>query len=222
MPLPPYPHPSPKAGSNAIGSFAIGVSPIGTISPFDVWATVISQYANSPIIASLCFNMAQYVDTTADFDKFFDTIWNVDTAVGVGLDVWGRIVGVNRVLELPVVGDFLGFDEASDWQPFGQAPFFSGQTVSNNFALADDAYRRLIIAKALFNICDGSIQAINQLLLTLFPNRGNCYVTDGLDMTMTYSFQFVLTPAEYAMVLNSGVLPRPCGVTATIVQGIPI
>jgi len=218
---PPYPHPNPQPGSNAIGLFAIGISPIGDITPFDVWTTVLAQYANSPIITTLCTNMAQYVDQTQNLDSFYDVLWNAATAVGSGLDVWGRIVGVNRVLQLPNNSSYLGFNEATSWQPFGQAPFYSGATVTNNFALSDDAFRTLIFTKALYNICDGSTPAINQLLLNLFPGLGNCYVTDGENLTMTYTFQFVMTPVQFAIVSNSGVIPRPSGVATTIVQGVP-
>jgi hypothetical protein len=217
---PPYPHPNPIPGSNAIGSFEIGVSPIGTISAFDIWRTVINQYANSPIISRLCTNMGQYLDLTADFDNFFDTVWNVDTAIGYGLDIWGRIVGVNRVLQIPVGGRYLGFEEAggATVDPFNQSPFFSGQPITSNFALSDDAFRVLIFAKALANISDGSIKAINQLLRNLFAGRGNCYVVDNLDMTMTYMFKFILTPVEAAIVEQTGVLPKPVGVLSNVVQ----
>ncbi len=221
---PPYPRYAPGTGpgQNAVGSFIIGVSPIGDIPPFDPWQTIISQHANSPTIDALITNMAQYVDPTANFDNFFDTIWDVSTAIGVGLDIWGRIVGVQRVLQLPAGGgDYLGFKEASSWQPFGQAPFYSGTPLTNNYTLTDDAFRTLIFAKALANICDGSIPAINQLLLNLFPGQGNCYCTDGLNLTMTYTFDFVLTPVQYAIVANSGVLPRTSGCSVSIVQGAP-
>ena len=215
----PYPHPNPAPGSNQIGQFQIGVSQIGTISPFDIWTTILNQYANSQIITQLCTNMAQYVDPTADFDDFYDTIWNVDTAVGVGLDIWGRIVGVGRVLELPNNTSFLGFEESgtpTTRTGFGQSPFFGGQSITSNFTLNDTAYRPLVLAKALANICDGSIPAINQLLLNLFPNLGNCYVADGLNLTMTYTFDFALSPVQLAIVQNSGVLPRTSGVSVII------
>lgn len=218
---PPYPHPNPRPGSNAIGSFVIGVSPIGDITPFDVWTTIISQYANSPIIARLCTNMGEYVDPTENFDSFFDTIWNVDTAIGVGLDIWGRIVGLEtRVLQIPPGGKYLGFEEAggATVDPFNQSPFFSGTPLTNNFRLSDASFRVLIFAKALANISDGSIKGINQLLLNLFPNRGNAYVVDNLDMTMTYMFKFILSTVEAAIIEQTGVLPKPTGVLATIVQ----
>jgi len=218
---PPYPRPNPVPGSNAIGSFAIGVSPVGDIPEFDFWDTVISQYTNSPILTQLLDNFSQYIDLTADFDAFFDMVWNVDTAQGWGLDVWGTIVGVSRVVTLPGEAEYLGFQEANSWQPFNQAPFYSGETVNNNYTLTDDAYRLLILAKALANICDCSIPAINQLLLNLFPGLGNSFVTDGENMTMVYNFNFVLSPVQFAIVSNSGVLPRPAGVASTISQGLP-
>jgi hypothetical protein len=212
---PPYPRPDPAPGSNAIGSFAIGISPIGTIEAFDVWSTVISQYANSPALTQLITDMDSYLDQTANFDAFFDLIWNVDTAEGYGLDIWGRIVGVSRTLSVPSTGSFFGWEEAGDAEGWNQQPWFVS-TVTSNFSLPDNAFRVLIFAKALSNISDGSIPGINQLLLNLFPNRGNCYVIDGLDMTITYFFNFILTPLELAIIQQSGVLPRPCGVLAHI------
>jgi hypothetical protein len=217
---PPYPHPNPVPGSNAIGLFTIGISPIGDIAAFDYWQTVISQYANSPILTQIISNFFQYIDQTANLDSFFDLMWNVDTAQGYGLDVWGRIVGVSRTLRLPANGRFLGFEEAGGLtvDPFNQSPFYNGLSLVNNLVLTDTQFRTLVFAKALSNISSGSIPSINQLLLNLFPNRGNCYVTDGENMTMTYTFNFVLTNVEIAIITQSGILPKPVGVLASVVQ----
>lgn len=212
------PYPRPQAGDNAIGRFIIGVSPIGSIAAFDYWRTIISQYANSPILTQLITDFFGYIDQTANMDAFFDLVWNIDTAQGWGLDVWGRIIGITRVLSVPLPDMYLGFHEAGDANEvgFNQAPWFAGQPVTSNFALSDSAYRVLLFAKALANISDGSIPAINQLLLNLFPNRGNCYVVDNGDMSLTYKFEFFLAPFELAIVGSSGVLPTPCGVAFDI------
>lgn len=231
---------------DGIGGFTIGVSPIGTIEPFDVWQTIISQYANSPVLMQLILNIDGYLDQTANLDSFFDMIWNVDTAVGYGLDIWGRIVGVNRVLQVEV-GDWWGFAEALPGsETFGQGAFYSGAQLTENYSLSDLTYRQLILAKAAANITNGSIPAINQILLSLFPHRGNCYVTEGgkhgdwfgfaesinaqgfnqasfytgdpiETMVMAYVFEFPLTPVELAIVQNSGVLPKSTGVNASVV-----
>lgn len=208
-----------RPGSNGIGSFIIGVSPIGTIERFDVWRTMLSQYANSPILTRLVENMDAYLDQTANFDDFYDLVWNIDTAQGEGLDIWGRIVNVSRNLSVQSSDLWFGYEEAGETaQPFNQAPFYSGQQINDTFALTDSAFRVLIFAKALANICDGSIPAINQILLNLFPNRGNCYVVDGLDMTMAFKFDFALTPVELAIIAQSGALPKSSGVSLTVIS----
>lgn len=217
---PAYPR-GPVSGSNAIGSFTIGVSPIGPIPTFDVWTTIVSQYANSPRLDALIESANDAFDQTQNFNSLFDLIWNIDSAEGYGLDVWGRIVGISRVLTV-ASQLFFGFKEQAptvdNFGPGGQSPFYSSIPATSNYSMTDQAFRQIIFAKALANICDGSIRGINQILLSLFPNRGQCYVTDGEDMTMTYTFEFQLTPLEQAIVSQSGVLPNPVGVTVSIIQ----
>lgn len=212
----------PRYGSNAIGRFIIGVSPIGDIEQFDLWSTVASQYANSPIITSLIQYFNVWLDQTQNTDSFIDLMRDVSTAQGYGLDIWGKVVGVTRTLHIIGTQKYFGFDEATpiSADPFNQSPFFTGQQLTSNFQLSDNAFRILILAKALANLSDGSIKSINQILLILFPNRGNAYVTDGNNMTMTYTFRFILTPVELAIISQSGVLPKPVGVAATIVQAV--
>lgn len=209
--------------SSAIGLFSIGESPIGggVIPPFnfDYERTILSQYANSPTIRQLIKNMDAYINPRVNIYNFYSLVWNVDTAVGYGLDVWGRIVGVGRVLEIATV-DFFGFTGpfGVSGEPFNQAPFYHGQTLTANYALLDGPYRALILAKALANITDGAIPSLNAILLRLFPNRGDAFVTDDGGMAMTYTFKFALTAVEAAIVTQSGVLPKPDGVTVTYVQ----
>jgi hypothetical protein len=209
---------------NGIGVFRIGASPIGTRPILNPWATVLSQYANSPTIVQLIINMDQYIDPTANIDAFYDLLWNVNTAQGYGLDVWGRIVGIGRVLEV-ASGTYFGYEGPSGASGVGynQAPFYAGESLTANYALLDGPYLALILAKALFNICNGTIQAINQIMVNLFGANGplavpgNCYCTDGENMTMTYVFGGPLNPVQTAIVYQSGVLPRPAGVAATVV-----
>lgn len=184
----------------------------------NVQLTYLSQYANSPTMVSLLEAMNAYLDPAANIDAFYNLVWNVDTAQGYGLDVWGRIVGVQRVLDVQA-SEVFGFEEADPGaSTFNEGVFYSGGPTSGNLALSDTAFRQLILAKAAANICDGSIPAINRVLMLLFPGRGDCYVTDGNDMTMTYTFTFILTAVERAIVLLSGALPRPAGVSATVVE----
>lgn len=220
-----YP-PTPIAGSNAFGKFIFGVSPFGTVQPFNWRATVSSQYANSPTLLSLLQSWYDSLDQTEDLDNFYDSIWNIATATGYGLDIWGAIVGVNRNLHVDNGGVYFGFPQGEAWDTFGPggtSPFYSGQPLTDVYTLTDQAYRQLILAKALANICDGSIPSLNAILLALFgPDNpfgpgGECYVTNGQDMTMTFTFTFTPSPVQSSIIFNSGVLPVPSGVSATIV-----
>lgn len=218
---PPYPRyaPGTSPGGQPIGQFMIGFSPIGTIPVFDVWATVIAQYANSQALTSLITSLNSALDPTANLDSFYDFIWNVLTAQGVGLDIWGRIVGVQRSVSIPAGSPLFGFNEASSWVGFGQGGFFSGQGFTSTFTLADADFRTLILAKAATNICDGSIPGINAVLLALFGTgyspSSRPFVADGLNMTMTYFLPRATSPVLQAIVQTPGIVPKPAGVAAT-------
>lgn len=218
----------------------------------NVEQTIISQYGNSATITQLVRNMNEYVDPRADLDAFFSFVWNVDSARGFGLDIWGRIVNIRRELLIPETLEYFGFNEAvGSGQPFEQAPFYDGTPpATQTLRLADDAYRALIYIKALRNISSTNPLSINTLLRNLFTtsrtsteisytplgefvlgesvmgylyaettvDAGRCYVSDLGDMSMRYTFEFELTPYEFAVITQSGALPRPAGVSATIFQ----
>ena len=208
-----------------VGQYTLAEMPIASSDPsaaasgvtgyfFDPVVTVLSQYANSPVIMALVDSFAQWLDPAEPFDRFYALLWNVDTAQGFGLDVWGRILGVNRVLQVPT-GAYLGFESDDQAKPFGHGIFYSGSRLTNNVALTDAAYRTLLLAKAALNITNGAVPSINQILLDLF---GNGYVRDNQDMTMTFVFSQPLTPVQTAIVFQSGVLPKPVGVSFTVEQ----
>lgn len=139
--------------------------------------TVLSQFQSSPRIMSLLAAINAWISPDANFENFYNQLWNIDTAEGYGLDVWGRIVVIPRIVTLTDTKVF-GFAEAGDRANFGGGPFYTGTLATENFTLTDDVYRQFILAKAAFNITDGSIPAINAIVMNLFPNRGNCFSGD--------------------------------------------
>lgn len=218
------------------------------MQPEQLRRTITSQFATSPTLLQIIENLNTVIDPNTNFQQFYDQLWNIDTAVGVGLDVWGRRVGIGRVLEV-VEENWFGFAEAGDALPFNDGTFYTGLPITSNYALADLMFRRLILAKAALNITNCSYQAINWVLMdVLFPGRGNAWVSDvtsetgqawfGFEeagdalpfndgiffssagalgpgaMNLTYHFSFPLTAVEVAIVVNSGVLPKPVGVVA--------
>lgn len=154
----------------------------------NVEQTIISQYGNSATISALIRNMDEYLDPTADIDNFYSYIWDVSQAQGFGLDIWGRIVGIEReVLTNPV------------------------------YYLDDETFRQLILLKALSNISASTAPSINQLLQNWMVGRGRCYVIDVGGMQMVYIFEFPLQPFELFVLENMSIFLRPAGVGSNVI-----
>lgn len=187
--------------------------------------TIISQYADSPKLRAIIDTFNQAVEPDSFIDDFYDMIWNIETAGTYGLNVWGRIVVVSRLLTVTPSEKYFGFEEAlstppeiGDPQPFDQAPFYTGDLVTNTVSLTNDVYRRLIMLKAMANITNCTIPSMNKMLTYMFGDKGKSYVRNDGGMVMSYVFEFELSPSDLAIVQSSGALPSPAGVTVNIVQ----
>ena len=145
--------------------------------------TFISRFVGDPVLFSLISSFNAAMDPSADIAAFLQYIWNVNTAVGNGLNIWGKIVGVPRTIPS-----------------------------SPPITLEDSDYRTLILVKAAANIGNVTVPTLNRLLTQIFSDSGTVFVQDNLNMTLTYVFNFPLTTAQIAIVESSGVLPRPAGV----------
>lgn len=212
----------------------------------NVGATYLSQFANSPILTALIESLNDAIDPTRKIDDFYDSLWNIDTARGYGLDVWGRIVGVTRSLDVPATGVFFGFSVtglSTAAQPtkrnFNHGVFNTRVSVQSTYLLSDDAYRTLILFKAFVNVTACDIPSLNRIARVLLggvstfyyvdpgyvdegyveaKDTSRAYVVDNLDMTMTYVFDFPLTPVQAAIVAKPGLLPHPTGVAVSVVH----
>lgn len=187
----------------------------------NVEQTIISQYANSTTIVKLIKNMNRYIQPYTNFNEFYDYVWNIETAQGFGLDIWGRIVGISRTLQIPQAPLYFGFEEATPGSyAFDDQTFYNGVNATDAFVLSDDAYRQLILVKALSNISATTAPAINQILQNLFGDQGRAYVMDDGNMQMHYVFEFLLSPYQYAIMTTSGALPHGAGVTVSLINTV--
>lgn len=187
----------------------------------DFEKTIISQYGNSTRILELISNMNGYIDPSVDLNTFYSMVWDIDTAQGFGLDIWGKIVGVSRNLQVSNTIGYLGFNEgqtaALDYQTFGSGIFYSGH-VTGSYVLSDDAYRVLIYLKALANISNATIPSYNKLLNYMFSGRGRCYAVDNGLMQIRFVFEFALMPYEISILSSGAAIPRPSGVGVSLYQ----
>lgn len=183
--------------------------------------TLMKQYSNSPIILTLLADFDIWLDIEKFTTDFLAYLWDLSTAQGFALDIWGRILGQSRYIQIsPDPGFNFGFDigasPGTNWFPWGQAPFYGGQASGTvSFSLSDDYYRKLLFIKAAANIASSDCPSINALMRALFGDRGKCYV--GYDiaqpMHIGYHFEFFPTSVERS-IIEAGIFPQPAGTLA--------
>ncbi len=149
--------------------------------------TIQSQYGTSPHIIGLAEKYSAEIDPGADVQTFYDNVYNPMTAVGVGLDIWGVIVGIGRYIEVDEL-EYFGF-WLSGLYPFDQAPFADTGS-SKIYRLSDDAYRKLIFAKAWANIHDVTLPSIKAFIKMLLGDRATAFNMPMYDLDLTTIFGF--------------------------------
>lgn len=154
---------------------------------------VLSQYANSPNIVSLLKSFEGSLSSDNDIENFYRKVFNIRTATGFGLDLWGKILNIPRTLT------------------------YNDQT----FVLNDELYRFLLLVRATANITNCTIPNLNDILAELFKDRGNVYVFNIDTMAIKFVFTFYLTDEEKAILQIKGIPPLPTGV-GLIMEELPV
>lgn len=180
---------------------------------FHIDATVQSQYAASPHIRALVDAYWEALNPDADIDLIYKNMIDPDTAVGFGLDVWGRIVAIGReYLAADEENIYFGFNPNSSinsrLDTFDNAPFF--KKIDGKVRLADPAYRTYIFIKAMINIGDCSLASINRMLKLMFPNA-EIYCLHVDTMVLRLVIRSELAAADKQALLNLPWLPAGVG-----------
>lgn len=166
----------------------------------DIWGRIVVIGRNVQIST---------VDTTFGFHES----WSGESS---GQTLSGSIVINNMAFILQRSAPSL---KDSRVQPFDQAPFYDGLAATETYRLPDEAYRKLIFAKALANISDCSMPSLNKVLMYLFGSETKrCYVQSRNLMDIRYVFEFELSAVDKTIAALSGVIPRPAGVKVSILQ----
>lgn len=181
---------------------------------FYIDATVQSQYAASPHIRALVDSFWKAINPEADINEIYKNMVDPDTAVGFGLDVWGRMVSIGR--EYIALGEntkYLGFNPPADvtnprLDSLNNAPFY--RPVNGKVRLADTAYRTYIFIKALINISDGTLARINKMLVFMFPNTKICCIHVDT-MVLRLVIQTRISAADKTALLQLPWLPAGVG-----------
>lgn len=149
--------------------------------------------------------------------------YNIETAVGVQLDVLGKYIGVDRFFSLStLIGNFFGFTSYSTLDTdttVGMTDFANYDTDLGGFAsyddivsnqkLSDSNYRFILKLRIIQNNSNHSHKSIDDGLFAFFGS--GLIMSANNNMTIAY---FVTSPnvALATIAFNKGVLPRPMGV----------
>ena len=181
--------------------------------------TIVFQYAASPKLNKLLKSLESSLDVKSDFQAFYDAVFNIMSAFGWGLDVWGKILGIGRYITIEDTSGVFGFN-GSGLEGWNQGTFYRDNS-SGLFRLEDTAYRDLLLLKAMSNISNCSVPSLNSLLGIFFRERGRAYVKNAGVMAIRYVFEFSLEPYERALMRREDIPPRPAGVGYEVLEVIP-
>lgn len=172
---------------------------------------LILQYSDKP-------KAKASIEALCDFGTSFNTLYSlptafdIDLAMGVQLDVIGRIVGLNRTVPFSTAKVFFGFKDIPNTLGFGKAPFrVLGGIDYTDTQLSDSDYRFLLKAKIAKNHCKGDIISISKAINFIF--NGKAFAVDNEDMTLTFIIADIdadMRVFNYALILD--LIPRPAGV----------
>ena len=176
---------------------------------FSIDLTIQSQYSDSPHIKGVIHSYYDFVNPQKDIDLIYDKMINLYTAEGYGLDVWGRIVNIDReYVTVDEQYDYLGFDNRpynmDRIETFNNAPFY--KVVNGKVQLQDDAYRTYILIKALLNISNVSLNSLNYIFKQLFPNT-NIFVLHTNTMTLRLLVIGAFSESQKGAIKNIDWLP---------------
>lgn len=191
---------------------------MSTIEVFDFSADILRAllWRNNaaPNITALIQNKQNYFDSdNQDFwSAWLADVFDMRTANTFGLNVWSIILGfpisiVSIVVPPPNSNWGFGADRINfnngNFSPLGGFPL-----------TLEDA--RIVLRLRYYQLTtNGNVSEINRILADIFSAQGLAYVTDGLDMTLTYVFDFVVPSSLQNVFSSLDILPRPAGVSVS-------
>lgn len=173
-----------------------------------------SQYSASPTIKALAQAYWQDVAPYEDLTLFYQSIFDLDTATGVGLDIWGRVVGIGRDLTVDENVEYFGF-YGTGAQPFGQGgtgTFYLTKATTDYYSLTDVAYRKMIYWKAMANISDAAAATLNRLMQALLDISLPVYVLETGVMTIRVVMETSLSAFYTSIIRNYGLMAKGAAV----------
>lgn len=178
---------------------------------------ITNYHASKPLfVEHIDLSTRPFIDITAVLNGLV-TAFDIDTAVGVQLDVLGEWIGRSRFVSVPISGIYFSFDTDGLGYDQGvwQGPFDpdTGYT-----ALGDDTYRVILKAKVAINNWNGQNDSLPGILDTALAGSGiRMQIVDNQDMTISIwvfpEIDISLVSLELIAAIRQGYLTvKPAGV----------
>lgn len=152
-------------------------------------ALITSEYSTKPLFNAYVAAFLNMISPAVDMYTSFNTIFNVDNAVGDQLDQIGELLNISR--QLPVVDENI-------------PP-----------VLTDEYYRTVIKAKIMAAQWDGTREGLEEILNALLPNA-NYDIIDSQDMNYQVALlDRSLDATVQALLFQGYILPKPAGIGCT-------
>ena len=156
-------------------------------------------------------------EQTAFWSNWVTNVFDLRTANNFGLSVWSIILQQPIYINQPVGTAVPSWGFGTNNQNFTNGNFANqfGQT----YPLSTETACVILQLRAYqLNSC-GCVPEINRALAYIFEGFGQVWVIDNLNMSISYYFAFPI-PADMMIAFQTyDILPRPAGVSLTIVQG---
>lgn len=184
-----------------------------SLSVDDYLALVTTEHGDRPkYMASLRAGLEQIL-ASATLVAAIETSFDIDTAIGVQLDILGQWIGRSRAIAVPITGAYFTWDDtdADGWDSGVWKDIYDPD--SGLVSLPDDSYRVLLKAKIAANHWDGSIPGAYDVWAGAFGASPIILIQDNQDMTM---FVGIIGPPLSAVtkaLITGGYIPlKPEGV----------
>lgn len=142
--------------------------------------------------------------------------YDVDSAIGLQLDVDGEWVGVNRTINTEIEGVYFTFDGTDD---VGfDAGIWRGEydPLTGIVSLDDDTYRTLIKLRILANMWDGTAETAYSSWDSIFDGEMSLVIEDHQDMSITIGIAGVQMSSAQKGLFSKQISPfKPAGVRIT-------
>jgi len=180
---------------------------------------LIFQYQDQPnAVAEITARLSSIEKTFSWLNSFSDE-FDLDQAYGHRLDIIGRIVGVNRIVDNIIPKEYFGWDDgiAPNPQTFGAGKLFDliKDTGYSPTELDDSQFRFFIRAKIAKNVTSAFLTSdervtLQETILYLFESKA--YVVDNFDMSLTIYIDESFDMNKITLLTNQNLIPKPQGV----------